>query len=106
MGAGSIIVNGTIESNEIKAAHENIKKIVDAYGEAHREVSEITQKVKENWVGRGRNEFESQYRLLISKISDFGDTLVDIYDALVEAEASYQDVDWDLKQDYRAAIED
>lgn len=68
-------------------------------------MNKITSEVNENWVGSGNNEFQSQYRLLISKIDDFGDTLQEIYDELVKAEASYEDTDDDIRQDYKMALD-
>ncbi len=91
---------GSIETQKIYAAHRQIKEIVSAYKDVNAEVAKITQTIQENWVGKGRNEFESQYNLLIKKIDDFGDTLLDIYDALVDAEAEYETVDDELRQGF------
>lgn len=101
----AVICNGDIKTEKINATHRQIKEIVEAYKEVNLEVSQITKKIKENWVGKGRNEFESQYNLLIKKIDDFGDTLQEIYDALVEAEAEYQTSDDGLRQEFVKAIE-
>ncbi len=100
-----IICDGNIDTAKIYATHRQIKEIVSSYKEVNLEVSQITKKIKENWVGKGRNEFESQYNLLIKKIDDFGDTLQDIYDALVEAEAEYETSDDGLRQEFVKAIE-
>lgn len=103
--SGSVIVDGNIDTAKIYAAHSQIKEIVSAYKNVNVEVALITQKVKENWVGEGRNEFEPQYNFLIKKIDDFGDTLQEIYEALVQAEADYETSDNELKQSFKAAIE-
>lgn len=100
-----IICDGHIDTEKINATHRQIKEIVESYKNVNLEVSQITKKIKENWVGKGRNEFESQYNLLIKKIDDFGDTLYDIYDALVEAEAEYETSDDSLRQEFVKAIE-
>ena len=100
-----IICDGHIDTEKIYATHRQIKEIVESYKDVNLEVSQITKKIKENWVGKGRNEFESQYNLLIKKIDDFGDTLQDIYDALVEAEAEYETSDDGLRQEFVKAIE-
>lgn len=100
-----IICDGHIDTEKIYATHRQIKEIVVSYKDVNLEVSQITKKIKENWVGKGRNEFESQYNLLIKKIDDFGDTLQDIYDALVEAEAEYETSDDGLRQEFVKAIE-
>lgn len=99
------IKSGTIEVDKIRAAHQQIKEIVSAYKEVNYEVSQITMKVKENWVGMGRNEFDSQYGMLISKIDDFGETLQEIYEALVQAEAEYATSDDELRKQYVQALE-
>ena len=100
-----IICDGHIDTEKIYATHRQIKEIVESYKDVNLEVSQITKKIKENWVGKGRNEFESQYNLLIKKIDDFGDTLQDIYDALVEAESEYLTFDDGLRQECVKAIE-
>lgn len=101
----AIICDGNIDTAKINAAHRQIREIVEAYKNVNLEVSEITKVIKENWVGKGRNEFESQYNLLIKKIDDFGDTLQEIYDALVESEAEYEASDDGLRQEFVKAIE-
>lgn len=100
-----IICDGNIDTAKIYETHQQIKEIVESYKTVNLEVAQITKKIKENWVGEGRNEFQSQYDLLIKKIDDFGDTLQDIYDALVEAEAEYETSDDGLRQEFVKAIQ-
>ena len=95
----------TINTEKINATHRQIQEIVSSYKDINVEVNEITSKIKENWVGKGRNEFESQYNLLISKIDDFGETLLEIYDALVKAEAEYEAADDSLRQNFVKSME-
>lgn len=99
------IVRGHINVDKIKAAHGKIKSIVEAYKDVNKEVSDLTIQIQDNWVGKGRNEFESQYNILIKKIEDFGDTLADIYDALVEADAQYGGTDDGMRQQFDMAME-
>lgn len=100
----AVMIDGTINSEDIYNTHTQIKKIVESFKEVNKEVSDITKKVNENWVGKGQTEFESQYNLLIKKIDDFGDTLQDIYDALVKAEAAYETQDDNLRKDFVKAV--
>ena len=97
---GVAICDGNITSKNIRAAHEQVKTIVDEFAKVNLEVYAITKTIKDNWVGEGRNEFESQYNILSRHIEDFGDTLYDIYDALVEAEAEYGATDDELRQEF------
>lgn len=99
-----VMINGSIDSSIIYDTHTQIKKIVESYKEINLRVNNITNTVNENWVGEGQTEFESQYKLLIKKIDDFGDTLQDIYDALVDAETAYEDQDDKLRQTFVQAI--
>lgn len=92
--------DGHIDTRRIYDTHRRIKKIVESFREVNKEVAAITRTIEQNWVGEGRDEFEAQYGLLISKIEDFGDTLQDMYDALVEAEASYEGTDDKIRQEF------
>lgn len=100
------IVTGHIDSDLIYQTHREIKTIVDAFANINVEVANITNTIKDNWVGKGRNEFEAQYKLLIKKIDDFGDTLTEIYEGLVDAEYQYEDVDDSIRQQYVMSMKD
>ena len=100
----AVMIDGTINSGDIFDTHVKIKEIVESYKNINARVNNITKTVNENWVGKGQTEFESQYNLLIKKIDDFGDTLQDIYDGLVKAEAAYEEQDDNLRKDFVKAI--
>lgn len=100
----AVICEGTIESEKIYAAHTQVKAIVDAYKTINTAVTNTTRTVNDNWVGKGNNEFQSQYKLLISKIDDFGDTLQEMYEALVQSEADYATADNSLGIEYSMSI--
>ena len=104
MAKGSV-VSGTIETEKIQRAHETIKQLVSEYKDVNFKGEEITHQVKENWVGKGLNEFEHQYKTLIKKIDDFGDTLIDIYEALVQAQGEYDTADDNMRQAYKMSMD-
>ena len=104
MGKKKEECKGTIETAKIFAAHAQINTIVNAYQMINRTVNETTRKANDNWVGKGNNEFQSQYKLLISKIDDFGETLQEMYEALVQAEADYATADNSLGIEYSMSI--
>ena len=91
------IVSGNINTADINATHTKMRELMKSYNDLNLDVAKITQRVRENWVGDGKDEFETQYRLLIRKVDDFGDALKDIYDALVEAESKYEEQDLKIK---------
>lgn len=94
------IVSGHIEESDIQAAIEEMTAIALSYREIQEKVNSTTRTVKENWVGKGRVAFESQYNILIRKIEDFGDTLEEICDSLIEADKQYQKADNEMSRSY------
>ncbi len=104
MAKGSV-VSGTIETEKIQRAHETIKQLVSEYKDVNFKVEEITHQVKENWVGKGLNEFEHQYKTLIKIIDDFCYTLIDIYEALVQAQGEYDTADDNMRQAYKMSMD-
>ena len=95
---------GMINTESIYNTHRQVKKIVSSYSSLNKEAADITETILDDWVGYGRNEFETQYSLLMSKIEDFGDVLYEIYDALVEAEAEYEELDDETRQSFVQAM--
>jgi len=95
---------GTINTGDINNAHRAMRSLITLYHEAQRDANDVTLSVRENWVGKARNEFESQYKLLIKKIDDFGDVIQELYDALVKAEKEYEDADLELHQQLEMAL--
>jgi len=101
-----VMCNGDIDKEMINNTHRQIKTIIESYKNVNLKVNRITSDIKENWVGLGATEFESQYKLLISKIEDFGDTLDELYDALVNAEFKYEEADDEIRQKYVMSMQE
>lgn len=97
MGA-SKLTSGTIELEYIVAARKQMYDMVHTFLDIKERINTTTEQVKRQWVGKGRNEFETQYKLLIAKIGDMGDSLDEMYNALVDAEAAYGGADEDMCQ--------
>lgn len=100
MAEAKKLTSGTIETDKIQATHEKIREIVAKYDEAKAEIGLITTNVKKIWVGKGADEFENQYNILVKKVEDFGDTLTDIYTALVTAQGEYDTTDDSTRQTF------
>ncbi len=99
------IIQGKIDSGAIYNAHRLIRDLVTDCRNISNEVETNAKTIMDNWVGKGKTEFKSQYEYLISKIGDFTEALEDIYNGLVTAEADYETVDRNLGQDFWAAEE-
>ena len=99
------IVSGHIEESDIQAAIKKIQEVAMSYKEIRNTVDQTTRTAKQNWVGKGRDAFENQYDILICKIKDFGDTLDEICDGLINADAAYQEADNSLNRSYVKSTE-
>lgn len=100
------LTGGTIETEQIAAARETMHQIVKRFMEIKNQVNQTSQNLCEDWVGEGRNEYEAQYQLLISKVSDIGDSLEEMYQALVDAQAAYEETDRSYNQQVVMAMQD
>ncbi|MGN0323933.1 MAG: WXG100 family type VII secretion target [Oliverpabstia sp.] len=59
-----------------------------------------TNNALRNWAGKGRDEFETQMKLMKSQLEDISESLYDIYDALVDAEQGYIDADEEVAKQF------
>lgn len=98
------VVSGHIDSAEMSEAFTKMKELVDRYNEIKDGVENTNISLMDNWVGDGKDMYESQYALIVSKINDFGDIFTEMYNALVDATADYQDGDDKIRQDYVKAV--
>jgi WXG100 family type VII secretion target len=75
---------------------EAAKKFRSSIGEFDQcliKMDKATNNVLQNWVGKGRNQFETQVSLMKKQLDDISEDLYDIYDALVDSEEGYIEED-------------
>ena len=76
--------------------HDAAKAASDAilaFNSSLEKMQEVTNKILDRWVGRGRNEFETQVYMISVKLEDISDELYDLYNAIVEAQKTFIDAD-------------
>ena len=86
------LTGGTIETEQIAAARETMQQIVKRFMEIKNQVNQTSQNLCEDWVGEGRN--------------DIGDSLEEMYQALVDAQAAYEETDRSYNQQVVMAMQD
>lgn len=59
----------------------------------------------QGWIGKGRNQFETQMGLMMGQLNDISEVLYEIYDALIDAETGYIDVDEETAKQFRLGNE-
>lgn len=77
----------------ITEAAIKFRESIVAFDECVRDMDKATNQVFRNWVGKGRNQFETQINLMKTQLDDISEGLYDIYNALVDAEAGYIEED-------------
>lgn len=68
-------------------------------------VNNAKKEVLQDWVGKGRNQFETQMELMMGQLDDISEVLYEIYDALIDAEKGYIDVDEETAKQFRLGNE-
>lgn len=82
----------------LRDASAEIKSKVEEFNEAKNNIDRATRELLSTWVGEGRNSFETQYAILFRQLGDIGDELYDIYQSLVDSEATYISADEETKK--------
>lgn len=63
-----------------------------------------TSTLMDSWVGKGRNQFETEYQLIGQQLKDISDELYDIYQALLDAHTAYIDADEQVNKQIDAGM--
>lgn len=91
--------NNTVEHVDTKNFPNAIKAIETMAKEMEDVVSTMDDYkglLLENWVGKGRNQFENSYRIIRRKLNDGADMTWDFYEDLVSAEETFIQNDIDV----------
>ena len=82
-----------LDTNGIDAAAMKFKESIQEFSTCCENMETITKTLLDSWDGKGKNMYETQYRILKGKLADINDELYDIYDELLAAEAAYGEAD-------------
>ena len=78
-----------LDTQHMGATANQCKEIADQMRDLRTELGHARDELLRTWVGKGRNEFEKQFRLLDQQFSDIVDDTTDIYEAILKAEGEY-----------------
>ena len=87
-----------LNTQDIVDVYQKFRDTLTSLNEIRDGIELQTTRLYTVWNGQGRNAFENQYRQLFSKISDINDALDEMYQAMVNAVAAYQQVDEQIAQ--------
>jgi len=85
-----------LDTKNMGATAEQCKSIADHMRSLRTELGRVRDDLLTSWVGKGRNEFEKQFRLLDQQFSDIIDDTLDTYEAILKAEEDYIQVDTEM----------
>lgn len=90
-----------LDTNAIDSTAQGFKNSIEQFGDCCDRMEEITRNLLDSWDGKGRNKYETQYRILKGKLADINDELYDIYEELISAEAAYGEADRKIAKQMR-----
>lgn len=82
-----------LETSYISKASLDFRASIKEFEGYVDEMQTTTTQLLDSWDGKGRNRFETEYIKMKSQLNDIVDELYDMYDALVDADVAYIDVD-------------
>lgn len=85
-----------IDSQKLLDAANTIDACLKDYKNIIKRISTTTNDLLDSWYGEGRTEFEKDYSTVYQQLSDISDIMYDLYDALVDADATYVQTDEEL----------
>lgn len=82
-----------LNTSEMEDTAIKFRNSISEFGKCCDRMEKITGDLLSSWEGKGKNQYETQYRILKGKLADINDELYDIYEELIEAEAAYGEAD-------------
>lgn len=82
-----------LDTQKLLDAANKVDKCIKEYNEIMSRIRNSTNDLIANWYGEGRKEFEKDYSTIYQQLTDISDIMYDLYDALVDADATYVQTD-------------
>lgn len=82
-----------LDTNKMTAVIKGFAKAADLFKEERQSAERATTELLMSWEGKGRNTFETKYKVFSKQIEDMEDFLLDLYNSLIEAQITYMDTD-------------
>jgi WXG100 family type VII secretion target len=92
-----------LDVNGITEAAKTFRSNIDDFNQCVIDMNKATNNVLRNWVGKGRNQFETQMSLMKKQLDDISEGLYDIYNALVDSEEGYIEEDENVAKQFDSA---
>ena len=94
-----------LDTSGFEDACNKFKESGRAYTASLKRLEKASNALLDSWDGKGRKEYEYQYKLLKGKLEDISDDLYDMYDALLEAKVTYMEADEEMAKAIKYSVE-
>lgn len=88
--------NAHIDTSNFPDALESIKTMAKEMEDIVDNLNGYKEKLLKNWVGKGRNQFEKTYKVMLRKLEDGRDVTWDMYEDLISAQEELIQADVDI----------
>lgn len=85
-----------LESQKLLDAANSVDKCIKQYNEIIKRIEFSSRNLVANWYGEGRKEFEKDYATIYQSLTDINDIMYDLYESLVDADATYVQTDEEI----------
>ncbi|WP_167955714.1 WXG100 family type VII secretion target [Anaerosporobacter faecicola] len=95
----------TLDTSGFEAACKKFEQAGKDFTTYIKQIETTSTTLLDTWEGKGRKEFEYQYKLLKGKFEDISDDLYEIYSSLQEAEVTYVEADEEVSKAIKYSVE-
>lgn len=88
-------IAGKVDTSNFPEALSSIETMAKSMGELVDNLNDYKADILENWVGKGRNQFEKTYKMVVRKLKDGRDITWDVYENLIAAQQEFIQADID-----------
>lgn len=82
-----------LDTQKFKDTIAAFNKGIDDYNSIKDDVERTTTNLFLNWQGEGKKQFEKDYTTIFQQLKDIADIMYELYNTLVDAEATYIEAD-------------
>lgn len=85
-----------LDTQKLLDAANKVDGCIKEYNEIIKKISTVTSDLIASWYGEGRKEFEKDYSTIYQQLTDISDIMYDLYDSLVDSDATYVQTDEEI----------
>ena len=87
-----------LDTQKLLDAANKVDGCIKEYKEIIKKISTVTSDLIASWYGEGRKEFEKDYSTIYQQLTVISDIMYDLYDSLVDSDATFVETDVVLAQ--------